>query len=885
MGINRDLRPLRNLGYAFALFATCAAIVLAAPAHQSPTLHTAFDGGIFVLTGVLALLILDMAWRANDGFAKLLAVAFAIAAAFELVHVAAAVEYSANPDEVAAIAARLRPSTWPPATYALPLGLIAAFVLRTRAGRTDLVLAAGLSAAGLALAVIFNFIPPYAPPGLFGMTRPSLVLVPMMWIIVLLLYWPLRVHERLARYIALFSILAIVSNVAMLYSAYPADDPALLAHAGKFANRMFLLFTLMQIGTLETARRIQGERDLTRLNDALEDRVHDSTVDLQAANLALRSEAETRANAEAKALAQLRRLRLLQQITHAIAERQDLRSIFQVVVSSLEDHLKVEFTLFCNYDAVDKQLSVAQVGPKSTFIAQQLGLCEGAKVEIGSNGLSECVRGRLVYEADLSLLDFQFSQRLAAAGLRSLVAVPLVVEQRSGVFGVLIVARNEPAGFGSDDCEFLAQLGENVALASNQTQLNVALQHAYDELRSTQHAIMQQERLRALGQMASGIAHDINNAISPATLYLDSILVRDTLLEPGTRRKLETIQRAIGDVAQTVARMGEFYRQRDAQLKPTPVNINVVLAQVPELTRARWSDVALAAGTSIKLKVEVAPDAPTIMAIESEIREALINLVFNAADALKTGGTIILRARRASANPHSGPQRVVVEVCDDGMGMDDEVRSRCLEPFFTTKGERGTGLGLAMVYGIAQRHRAELQIDSESGKGTTVRLIFPDDEVMEHVERERSVAADAPKLKILLIDDDPLILHSLRDALAYEGHNVACANSGQTGIDMFNGAHDRKEPFAAVITDLGMPHMDGRQVAAAIKAISGSTRVIMLTGWGQRLAENGETAGRADTILSKPPNMWDLRDALYDVVRASVQEPLKARTVPLDRVG
>src|SRR5204863_5227038 len=128
----------------------------------------------------------------------------------------------------------------------------------------------------------------------------------------------------------------------------------------------------------------------------------------------------------------------------------------------------------------------------------------------------------------------------------------------------------------------------------------------------------------ALGQMASGIAHDINNAISPATLYVESILARASALDEKTRGQLETVQRAIGDVAQTVARMGEFYRRGETKATLTPVNINVILGQVPDLTRARWSDLALARGATIEMRVEVAPDAPTIMANESEVREALI---------------------------------------------------------------------------------------------------------------------------------------------------------------------------------------------------------------------------------------------------------------------
>ncbi len=709
---------------------------------------------------------------------------------------------------------------------------------------------------------LFDPIPPYTAPTWLGITRPSLVPVVFLSLFVGVFYWDIRHSQRLGLIIVLLTVLAVVSNAVMLYSEAPADRPAMLAHAGRFANGLFLLFTLTQMGSIDTARRVRAERDLTRLNEALEDRVRSRTADLEAANSALRAEAATRELAEARTLAQLSRLRLLQQTTHAIAERQDLASIFQVVVGSLEDNLNVDFACLCQHDQVTRQLTVARVGANSASRAAELQLGEHATIEIDDGGLRDCVRGELMYEPDTASARFPFARRLARCGLRSFVAVPLLVEQRTGVFGVLLVARTASDGFSGSDREFLEQLGENVALASNQAQLHFALQSAYEELRDTQQAVMRQERLRALGQMASGIAHDINNAISPATLYVEAILERAPGLDEKTRSQLETVQRAIGDVAQTVSRMGEFYRQGETKATLSPVNINEVLGQVPDLTRARWSDLAQARGVVIEMRVEPARGSPTIMANESEIREALINLVFNAADALPDGGTITLRARRSVGVASAAQPSVIVEVSDDGIGMDENTRNHCLEPFFTTKGLRGTGLGLAMVYGIAQRHSAELQIDSNVGKGTTIRIMFPDSEGAAAVVRERTAQPTAQGLRLLLIDDDPLILQSLRNALEYEGHYVMCADGGQAGIDMYRAACDGKQPFSAVITDLGMPHVDGRQVAAAIKGIEPTARVIMLTGWGQLLADGSDAPTQVDRILSKPPNMWELREAL-----------------------
>jgi CheY-like chemotaxis protein/anti-sigma regulatory factor (Ser/Thr protein kinase) len=269
----------------------------------------------------------------------------------------------------------------------------------------------------------------------------------------------------------------------------------------------------------------------------------------------------------------------------------------------------------------------------------------------------------------------------------------------------------------------------------------------------------------------------------------------------------------------------------------------------------------------VEARVELAPDLPAILGVESELREALTNLVFNAVDAMPAGGTVTLRTRLAAAARRADgaatPPHVHLEVSDTGVGMDEETRRRCLEPFFTTKGERGTGLGLAMVYGIMQRHSAEIAIASAPGTGTTVQLRFPVPAERSAVAEDAAPVLAAPwRVTILLVDDDPLVLQSLQDTLEIEGHVVVTANSGHAGIAAFQAAQAQGAPFALVITDLGMPYVDGRQVASAVKRASPSTPVILLTGWGQRLVEEGEVPPHVDRVLNKPPRLRELRDTL-----------------------
>ena len=521
---------------------------------------------------------------------------------------------------------------------------------------------------------------------------------------------------------------------------------------------------------------------------------------------------------------QLRRLRLLDHITRAVAERQDLESIIRVVVRNVEENLPVD---------------VCWIGLK--------GDTRGIQVTEG-----------LIYEPDITrnprpLPASLEPSTISGRGLRAVVTAPLRAEGQ--LLGLLVAARRNPDSFSSGECEFLRQLSEHVALAAHQADLHSSLQRAYDELRQSQQTVLQQERLSALGQMASGIAHDINNAISPATLYVESLLETDSELSPRAKQQLPVILRAIDDVAATVARMREFYRPRDAQLALAPVELNKLIGQVIELTKARWSDMPQQRGVVIEMTRDLAENLPRVPGVESEIREALTNLIFNAVDAMPEGGKLTVATRAAE-------QSVRLEVADTGIGMDEETRRKCLEPFFTTKGERGTGLGLAMVYGAVKRHSADIQIDSAPGQGTRFVITFP---VSKTAAAPTQVSDDAtppvmPR-RILVIDDDPLVLPVLKATLEIDGHTVVTADDPRLGIEIFRAAQ-ATTPFNVVMTDLGMPHLDGRAVARAIKQTSPTTPIILLTGWGRRIESEGQAPRDIDHILSKPPKLRELRAAL-----------------------
>lgn len=623
------------------------------------------------------------------------------------------------------------------------------------------------------------------------------------------------------------------------------------------SNRLQILNLLLSTYEAAVQRnqelaRVQDE--LTVLNEGLEFAVKKRTRELDA-------EIEERKRIETSLKEKLARLQLLRETTRAIGRGTDLNRIFSIVCDRIEEQLPVDLCAIVLYDEARQALSLACVGTRSNPTVQQIGLGDHGSMSVDDAVLAECLAGGLIHRPAIEHSRSELMRRLEAQGLGAVVLAPLRVDDRT--FGLMIAARGAAHGFSSADLEFLLQLSEHVALAASQARLHGELRHAYDELHQTQKIVLQQERLRALGQMASGIAHDINNAISPVALYTESLLEKEPGLSPRARGHLQTIQRAIDDVTETVARLREFYRPRDPDQQSVPIDLNPLVRQVLDLTRARWRDMAQQAGVMIDVKVELADELPFVPAAEGEIREALTNLVFNAVDAMPSGGTLTLRTGTHFAA--DGSERVHLEVRDTGIGMPEDVRRRCLEPFFTTKGDAGTGLGLPMAYGAMQRNGGDIEIDSAPAQGTTVRLVFPKAGLKALATTDwgaLDALQPAPAMRLLLIDGDPLLLSSLTDVLREEGHLVAPVAGGQEGLDAFEAALASATPFDAVITDLGMPGVDGRQVASTVKRRAPGTPVVMLTGWGRRMTEDGEMPANVDHLLGKPPALGQLRAVL-----------------------
>lgn len=405
----------------------------------------------------------------------------------------------------------------------------------------------------------------------------------------------------------------------------------------------------------------------------------------------------------------------------------------------------------------------------------------------------------------------------------------------------------------------------------DQVRLTEGVQKAYDELRRTQSAVVRQERLRALGQMSSGVAHDINNALSPISAYSELLLLDTAQLPENAERYIKTIQRCGHDIARIVSRMREFYRPQSEDENLAKVNINTIIEETIDLTRPRWRDVAQRQGCYIQVQRQLDPTLPTFICDPTDLREALTNLIFNAVDAMPQGGHITLISScvelpnpgaEGGATPH-----LQIQVRDSGVGMDEKTRHQCLEPFFSTKAQRGgTGLGLAMVYGMMRRHEGSIDIESTLGAGTCVKLLFPfRAKALAPPKSAAKSPATERSLNILCVDDEPELRQLLHECLGEFRHHVTVASNGVEGLELFNNAVRLKKPFEAIITDLGMPQMDGRQLAHNIKAQSPHTPIIMLTGWGTMMKADGETTADIDALLGKPVRLGELNRLLLQL--------------------
>ena len=475
------------------------------------------------------------------------------------------------------------------------------------------------------------------------------------------------------------------------------------------------------------------------------------------------------------------------------------------------------------------------------------------------------------------------------------------------VWGELSVSSCSATPLVQDRVEFLNIIASHLALAIRNAELYTQVHDSHQELVVAQRQLIQQERLRALGEMASGIAHDLNNALAPVLGFSELLSDQPEVRADPKRLQhyLSLIMTGASDAAAVVKRLREFYRPRDDAEALTPVDLNALVQQTIALSEPKWRGPSRAEGRVVDVHSELRP-VPPAAGHQTELREMLMNLIFNAVDACPYGGTITVRTRRSAEGPdplvleeqlstnneHSrsesagvrgwpgqgaagaqsvrGREHVVLEVQDDGLGMSEEVKQRCLEPFFTTKGEQGTGMGMAMVYGTVKRHGGQLEIQSALGKGTTVRVFLSQytpeaaegtgesgETVRALTAQTARLAAPHDSLRVLVADDEPLLRAVVGEFLTASGHAVDTAITGDQAWEMFR-AGDGGD-YDLVITDRAMPGMGGEQLAVRIKMLRPTMPVILLTGFGDLMNAANTLPAGVDVVLGKPVTLAALR--------------------------
>lgn len=529
-------------------------------------------------------------------------------------------------------------------------------------------------------------------------------------------------------------------------------------------------------------------------------------------------------------------------VSHAVVNSLELNTILATIAKQVRQVIQTDECTVFLYDP-DTQLLCPVVCDaqqwQEEMMAVRLRLGEGITGMVALTGKGEFVNDA---ESDPRAITVPGTPPEQS----SLLCVPL--QSREKVVGVITLSRIGERGFNNEDLELATLFAGQCSAAIVNAGLFADMKAAYEELRQTQAQLVQSAKLNALGEMAGGVAHDFNNILA-AILGRTQLLLQNTA-DPEVRRQLSVIEQAAIDGAHTVRRVQEFTRVRQDERFET-LDVNQVLLGVLELTRPAWEAGAKRRGVAIDVHLDLQATQP-MAGNASELREVFTNLVLNAVDAMPWGGDLWV-------STENGAGELCVHFRDTGVGMDAETRARVFDPFFTTKAVKGTGLGLSVAFGIVSRHRGRIEVESEAGVGTLFKIRFPRGEIAG-AGLEAGPRGPLPRLRILCVDDEEPVLSVLVDLLRAMGQDVHPALGGQAGLEAF-----ARGSFDVVFSDLGMPEVNGWDLALTVKSQRPETSVVLVTGWGFQLEEGAAMLRGVDVIMPKPFSMEDLERMLRQI--------------------
>jgi signal transduction histidine kinase/ActR/RegA family two-component response regulator len=546
-------------------------------------------------------------------------------------------------------------------------------------------------------------------------------------------------------------------------------------------------------------------------------------------------------------LAKIRQLTILYEIGKTLSSTLDLDDLFKKALELLKGRFGYAACSILLLDRAKDELYIKQVTGRNLEEAKKL------RFRVGIDGIVGWVAkaGELVYVPDVSK-DSRYIP--ANPSIKSEAAFPLKV--RDQLFGVLNIESDELYGFDEEDLKTLSSFASQMSISIENAQLFSDLKQTLQELRQAQDQVVQAEKLRAMGELASGVAHDFNNVLAVVLGNTQLLLHQlDHLGPEEIREGLKVIERSSKDGAETIRRIQEFTGvRRDREF--ISLSLNEIVTEVVNITQPRWRDQTQKKGIQIELTTHLG-EIPLIMGNPSEVREVLTNIIFNAVDAMSKGGKLTVTTQPQAED------WVEVRIADTGIGMTEDVKKRVFDPFFTTKGVTNSGLGMSVSYGIIKRHGGEILIESEPQKGTTFIIHLPTGYGEEEgLAKEVSVLKESRRARILVIDDEDSVRDILSRMLKTKGHKVVVAPNGEEGIERF-----RAETFDLVLTDLGMPKLSGWDVGKTIKGINPKTPIAMITGWGVELDREKLSESGIDLIISKPFNF----DQVIDLVSEAME--------------